>query len=416
MKIIFHLDFDSYFVSAERTINKSLIGKAAVVSNGDERSIISAASYEAKKQGIYVPMPLYLAKRKVKDLVVVKPNFELYTTLSSRIFENIFSKYSQLVEVTSIDECYMDVTNEVKKFPNPIAYAKFIQVNILKEFGIPVSIGISSNKFVAKMSTQINKPFGVTFTPAEKFLERFGKWEIIKFHGIGYASAEKLKEMKIFTIEDLAKTNPDKLEKKFGILAKTYVDNANGNGDDQIDMSHNELKGIGHEITLKNTDEYTVKDILEIISSLVKMVEQRLNNRNLVAKVIAVYVRYEGAGKYKRTGMQMTLEKPVSTHDEIFAIARDLFEDLYQEKSIRLIGVRTTGLSDASETTFQVGIFDEFRDVSKAKEIMEKINMKNGKKVLISANEALKNDVKDQHQKKFAVNDRSLKHLDKKRI
>lgn len=416
MKIIFHLDFDSYFVSAERTINKSLIGKPAVVSNGEERSIISAASYEAKKQGVYVPMPLYLAKRKVSDLIVVKPNFELYTALSSRIFENIFSNYTSLVEVTSIDECYMDVTNEVKKFPSPIEYARLIQKNILKDFGIPVSIGISNNKFVAKMSTQINKPFGITFTPSNQFLERFGSWDLIKFHGIGQATAQKLKEMKILTIKDLAQADPDKLEEKFGILGKVYIDNANGNGSAEIDMSHNELKGIGHEITLKNADNYELKDILEIISSLIKMIEQRLLNRNLVAKVIAVYVRYEGTNKFKRTGAQITVEKPISSHDEIFRIARGLFEELYQEKPLRLIGVRTAGLSDASETTFQVSIFDDFREVSKAEEIIKKINSKAGKKVLILGEELTKKDLKNQHQKKFAVNDRSIKHLDKKRI
>ena len=111
MKVIFHLDLDSYFVGAHRTVDSSLIGKPVVVSTGERRSIISAASYEAKARGIYIPMPFYKAKDLVPELISIKPNFALYTVLSSKLFEFISQKYTDQIEVASIDECYIDVTD-----------------------------------------------------------------------------------------------------------------------------------------------------------------------------------------------------------------------------------------------------------------------------------------------------------------
>lgn len=111
MKVIFHLDLDSYFVGAHRTVDPTLIGKPVVVSTRQRRSIVTAASYEAKKFGVYAPMPFYKAQELVPNLIVVEPNYTLYTVLSSKMFEYISSKYTKNIEVASIDECYIDVTD-----------------------------------------------------------------------------------------------------------------------------------------------------------------------------------------------------------------------------------------------------------------------------------------------------------------
>ncbi len=175
MKIILHLDFDSYFVSAERTIDKSLIGKPVAVSYGGERATVLSVSYEAKKLGLRAPMPLFLAKQKIKDLTIIKPSFGLYTMLSTRVFEHLFNNYTKNVQVASIDECFLDVSDLVSNFEQAKKLSAKIQEDLIKTFDLPASFGISQNKFVAKMSTAINKPYGITVLPKENFLEVCGE-------------------------------------------------------------------------------------------------------------------------------------------------------------------------------------------------------------------------------------------------
>lgn len=174
MKIILHLDFDSYFVSAERTVNPELIGKPIAISHGGDRAAVVSISYELKKLGMHAPMPLYQIKQKVKDVIVVKPNFGLYTLLSTRVFEHLFDNYTKNIQVASIDECFLDVSDMVKDFDEARELASKIQKDLKKTFNLPASLGISNNKFVAKMCTAINKPYGITVLPKEKFLEVCG--------------------------------------------------------------------------------------------------------------------------------------------------------------------------------------------------------------------------------------------------
>ena len=174
MRIIFHLDLDSYFVSVHKILDKTLENKPIVISFGKRRSIVTSASYEAKAHKITVPMPFYKAKQLCPHLISVKPNFKLYDNYSKKLFNFIKKKFTKKIQISSIDECYIDVTDIWQQYRSPVKLAKKMQFEIMKNIKLPCSIGIANNKFVAKMSTQINKPFGISVTPPGQFLKRFG--------------------------------------------------------------------------------------------------------------------------------------------------------------------------------------------------------------------------------------------------
>ena len=412
-KVIFHIDLDSYFVSAQRTVQPDLIGKPVAITTGERRSIISAASYEAKKLGVYVPMPFYKAKELVPDLIPIKPNFGLYTLLSTKLFELLSDKITKNIEVASIDECYMDVTTIWKKYGSPFELAKHIQQLILKELKLPVSIGISSNKFVAKMSTQVNKPFGITITKPGSFIKKFGDWDVQKIHGIGAPTAHKLRLNKIRTIKDLSETSKEDIDDILGAIGWSLVQNVNENGPDEIDISMNELKGIGNSITFMDRDRHIRKEILEIIKVLCESVSIRLNNRNMAGKVLRVVYKPRGGLEVKARSRQLTLPRPISTVQEIFHYATIIFDELWKEESVKFAGVSISKLSDIFENTYQQSIFDEKIKKSKVEDLMYKLNAKLGHKTLISLREASENIKKTQNQSRFLEADRLVKRRNK---
>lgn len=320
MKVIFHLDLDSYFVGAHRTVDPTLIGKPVVVSTRQRRSIVAAASYEAKKFGVYTPMPFYKAQELVPNLIAVEPNYALYTVLSSKMFEYISSKYTKNIEVASIDECYIDVTDIWKKYGSPYKLAELIQNDIKKELKLDCSIGVSNNKFVAKMSTQVNKPFGITITKPGEFLKEFGSWPLEKFHGIGLPTANKLKKLNINTIEELAHAKEKDVHSVVGTMAKGLIWRANGNGQDELDLSHNDLKSIGNSVTFQDKDRNNRQEILGILSSLVNTVSIRAKNRNQVGSVVTLVIKDKGGLQAKMHRRQVTLPKPINSYDEIFLL------------------------------------------------------------------------------------------------
>lgn len=415
MKVIFHLDLDSYFVSAHRTVDKSLMNKPVVVSLGERRSIISAASYEAKAKGIYVPMPFYRAKDACPNVISVHPDFALYTTLSTKLFELISQKYTKLIEVASIDECYIDVTDIWEKYGSPVALAKDMQNTIMEELKLPASIGISANKFVAKMSTDINKPFGITVTKPEDFIKVFGSWPIIKFYGIGWRTHKKFEDRGIKTIGDLAKAKPEDINDIVGVTALDLVWHAHGNGDDEVDVSHNDLKGIGNEVTFNEYDKSERKDILETLSHLVHMVSTRAKNRNAVGYVVSVHFKEKGGKEVKAVRKQRTLQVPINEYDDILKVAISLFDELWQEQTLKLVGVHLGKLTNMFEATYQTSIFDKNVEKSKTQKIVDDINRQFKSKVVVSGKEGALNLNKKNNQSRYLESDRIIKHYDKKK-
>lgn len=414
MKVIFHLDLDSYFVSAQRTVDPRLNGKPVAISAGGRRSIISAASYEAKKMGVYVPMPLYRAKEACPDLVVVHPDFALYTVLSTKLFELISSKYTKNIEVASIDECYIDVTDIWPKYGSPYALAKDMQETVMKELKLPSSYGVGTNKFVAKMSTDINKPYGITVVKPEDFAKTFWDWPIIKFFGIGWRTFKKYEAIGIKTIGDLAKAKPEDIRDLAGISAEDYIARANGIGSDVIDSSHNELKSIGNEVTFQDYDRSERKDILEVFAYLVSMIVTRAKNRNIVGSVIHIHIAEKGGKEVKRHGKQRSLTIPTNDYQVILDTVISLFDEIWGGEILKHVGVQLGRLSNVFETTFQTSIFDQPQEKTKVQNIIDDINRQFKNKVVVTGKEGSMNLTKEQNQSRYIESDRIIKHYNKK--
>lgn len=415
MKVILHLDLDSYFVSASITTDSSLKGKPVVVSTGKRRSIVAAASYEAKDKGVYVPMPFYRAKEMVPEVISILPNYALYTNLSSKVFELISSRYTKNIEVGSIDECYIDATDVWKEYGSPIKLAKHIQETIMKELKLPCSIGIAENKFVAKMSTSINKPYGITLTKPGDFPKVFWDWEVIKFFGIGKSTAPKLEKAGYKTIGDLAKADVNHLEKIIGSIAKSIIKNANGDGNDVIDNKMNDLKGIGNSVTFQDEDKYHRKDVLEILSDLTQLVSHRATIRNMLGLVVAVSIKETGGKAIKAKRKQVTLKRPIHKYEDIYKIVVSLFDELWDERPLKFAGVHLGKLSGMFTSTYQMSFFDNEVEKSKIEDIIDGINTSLERKGLLTGKELKMNIKRKQNQSRYLENDRVIKISDIKK-
>ena len=199
MQIIFHIDLNAFYASAEMANDSSLEGKPLVISGNNRRAIVSTASYEARKYGIHSAMPLFQAKQLCKNLIIKPVNFDLYRRLSSQFFE-LISTYSPLLEIASIDECYVDFSNYIIEHNiHPYKLAKIIQNDVLNTLKLKCSIGIAPNKFMAKMASDMKKPMGITILNKSNYKQLLWPLDVSEMFGIGKKTAPKLKEMGILT-------------------------------------------------------------------------------------------------------------------------------------------------------------------------------------------------------------------------
>src|SRR5690554_3849845 len=218
---IIHIDMDAFYASVEQLDNPALRGKPLAVGGSEKRGVVAAASYEARKFGVRSAMSGMAAKRNCPDLTFVPPRFERYREVSKQILE-IFLEYTDLVEPLSLDEAYLDVTQNKKGNPSATLIARDIRKEILQRTGLTASAGISINKFIAKVASDINKPNGQkTVNPEEVpgFLESL---DIRKFYGVGKVTADKMYRMGIFTGADLKEKSLEFLEQQFGKSGSFY--------------------------------------------------------------------------------------------------------------------------------------------------------------------------------------------------
>lgn len=415
MKIIFHLDLDSYFASASIVNQPELKGKPLAISMGKRRSVIVASSYEAKAMGVAAPMPYWKALEKCPELISLEPNFALYTNLSSKVFELLSENYTTKLEVGSIDECYMDVTDIWEQYGSPIKLAKDMQERILKELKLPASIGISNNKFMAKMSSPVNKPYGITVTKPGSFLEKFGKEDVRKFFGIGAATANTLKENDIYTIGDLKLAKFEILESILGKRATEILKLINEEGTDVIDTSRNDLKGISNSVTFQEQDMSNHKDITAMLRNMTSLVSYRAIKRNQVGFVVRVSIKGKGGKEVRVKSKQVKLARPIQEFDEIWKIVLDIFNQLWKEETIKFVGVSLSTLCNVFESTYQTSLFDDTKEKTKIDQILDDINRKFKKKVVVSGVEQMNNIKRHQNQSRYIESDRIIKHWDLKK-
>lgn len=354
LRKIIHIDMDAFYASVEQKDFPELIGKPLAVGGSEIRGVISAASYEARKFGVRSAMSGVQAKKLCPELVFVRPRFERYTEIS-KIIRKIFYEYTDLVEPLSLDEAYLDVTQNKKGNPSASLLAQEIRKRIFEETGLTASAGISINKFVAKVASDYNKPNGQkTVNPdeVEPFLEAL---DIRKFYGIGKVTAERMYQLGIYTGKDLKNRSLAFLEQHFGKSGTHYYYIVRGIHNSPV-KPNRISKSVGAERTFNEnlSSEVFMEERLE---SIAKELEKRLQKHKIAGKTITLKIKYSDFSQQTRS---KTLPYFISDKALLLETAKEL---LYQEKlkeSVRLLGISLNNLNTEVKKTVVVQLRFEF--------------------------------------------------------
>ncbi|MCS4536527.1 DNA polymerase IV [Mycoplasma sp. CSL7475-4] len=407
--IIFHIDFDSYFASAHRVLNPQYENKPIAIGDNKKRSIACSVSYELKNKGVKAGWPNYKILEIEPRTIFIKPDFNLYVKLSTKIFDFLVEKYTKKIEVYSIDECWMDVSDIVDE-NNAVQLALQIQKQIKQKFRIPVSIGISYNKFIAKLSTNLAKPYGVRQTKITDLKDCIWPLKIEEYFGIGKSTSVKLKNIGIDTIGKLAardKYDTD-LHEIFKSQTSVFINEARGNGKSGLNYDHNDLKSIGNELTFLSVDLDDRTELLKILYQLSLKVSNRAINRNMLGYSVTVSLRsVEKTWKRK----QLTLNQPINNAEEIYKNGVILFNQLFKEEMIRGIGIKISQLVNEFDIAKQQTIFDDEKveNNNQLKILVDNLNKKIKRKVLKTGFEFEKDKIKENIQNRYLKSDREEK-------
>ncbi|MBC7553196.1 MAG: DNA polymerase IV [Taibaiella sp.] len=333
---IIHIDMDAFFASVEQRDNPELKGKPVVVGGSPvgRGGVVAAASYEARKFGIRSAMPSKTAERLCPNVIFIYPRFAVYKQVSAQIRE-IFSRYTDLVEPLSLDEAYLDVTEDKQHIGSAIAIAQQIRESIKAELNLTASAGISVNKFVAKVASGLQKPDGLTFiAPGE--VERFmSDLKVEQFYGVGKVTAQKMNKMNILTGYDLKQFTEEFLYEHFGKAGKFYYNIVRGIDNRQVEP-YRETKSVGAEDTFA-ADLELKEDLNEAVHKLAQIVFDRLKRNNLSGRTVTLKIKYHDFVTITRSKSHPA---QVTSMEEIAAIATGLLvaTDL-NNKKIRLLGI-----------------------------------------------------------------------------
>ncbi|GEO17492.1 DNA polymerase IV [Microvirga aerophila] len=340
-----HVDLDAFYASVEQRDNPELRGKPVAVGGSRERGVVTAASYEARRFGVHSAMPSVTARRKCPDLIFVKPRFDVYREVSRQIRE-IFYEYTPLVEPLSLDEAYLDVTENLKGIPYATQVAREIRAKIWEETHLTASAGISFNKFLAKMASDQNKPNGqfvITPEMGPAFVESL---PVSKFHGIGPATARKMNELGIFTGLDLKAQSLSSLQERFGKAGTHYFWIARA-----VDHRPVQPDRIRKSVGAENTFE---KDLLGVdvmktaLQPIIDKVWRYCEQTSVRGRTVTLKVKFSDFQQITRS---RTLTGFIVSRSSLEQTSVDLLKMLFPlDKSVRLLGVSLSTLNTDDET------------------------------------------------------------------
>ena len=342
---IIHVDMDAFYASVEQMDYPELKGKPLAVGGGGKRGVVSAASYEARKYGVKSAMAGTLATKLCPELIFVRPRFDRYREISKQI-RKIFHDYTNKVEPLSLDEAYLDVTENKKGNPSATLIAKEIRDRIYNEVGLTASAGISINKFIAKVASDYNKPNGQKTINPEEVLEFLEQLDIRKFYGIGKVTAEKMYKKGIFTGADLKSKSVEFLEENFGKSGKYYYYIVRGLQNSEV-KPHRTRKSLAAERTFADNLSSEVF-MLEKLDHIAEEVARRLSKSEVAGKTVTLKIKFSDFTLQTRS---KTLTYFINDKNIIFETAKEL---LYQEKlknSVRLLGISMSNLNTETKKT-----------------------------------------------------------------
>ncbi len=351
---IIHVDMDAFYASVEQMDNPLLRGKPVAVGGGENRGVVSAASYEARKFGVRSAISGYLAKKNCPELIFVKPRFDRYKEISQKI-RKIFYEYTDLVEPLSLDEAYLDVTQNKKGNPSATLIAQEIRKRIFDEVGLTASAGISVNKFVAKIASDYNKPNGQKTVNPDEVLAFLEELPIRKFYGVGKVTTEKMYQLGIFTGLDLRNKSLEFLGKHFGKSGRFYYHVVRGIHNGEV-KPERVAKSVAAEHTFNEnlSSEIFMLEKLEIISG---ELERRLKKQQIAGKTVTLKIKYSDFTLQTRS---KTLPYFISDKALLFEATKELLFQERMKDSVRLLGISLNNLNTEVKKTIVVQLKFDF--------------------------------------------------------
>ena len=339
LRKIIHVDMDAFYASVEQKDDPSLKGRPVAVGGGSKRGVVAAASYEARKFGVRSAMSGQLARQKCPELIFVKPRFERYREISLQI-RKIFLGYTDLVEPLSLDEAYLDVTENKLGLPSATLIAREIREQIFEKTGLTASAGISINKFIAKIASDLNKPNGQKTIPPEDVEAFLMSLEIRKFHGVGRVTAEKMHNLGIFTGADLRARSAEFLTNHFGKSGMHYYEVVRGVHRSPVQPSRIP-KSVGAERTFSENLSSEVF-MLERLQQIAGELQDRLKPKKRAGKTVTLKIKYSD---FRLQTRSRTLPYFISDASMILEVSRELLFQEPLENSVRLLGISLSNLN-----------------------------------------------------------------------
>ncbi|UWF78502.1 DNA polymerase IV [Microbacterium neungamense] len=351
---ILHVDMDAFYAAVEVLHDPSLRGLPLIIGSPDGRSVVSSASYEARRFGVRSAMPVSQALRLCPTARIVPPDFSRYHAVSTQVMA-IFDQITPVVEPLSIDEAFLDVRGVRRLWGSPGRIAELIRRRVADEVGITCSVGVAATKHVAKMASTIAKPDGMLIVPAARTQEFLDPRPVRAMWGVGPKAAEALESRGIRFIRDIRTTSPSALERAVGpALAGRLRELAAGHDPRRVETSRVE-KSVGHEETF-DTDVSDPEFLRSELLRLADRVAARLRRAEWEAGGVAIKVRFADFSTVSRSH---TLPEPTSVGQRLGEVARGLFDEIARRDPVRLVGVRAERLRPAGGA---LGLWDDDED------------------------------------------------------
>ncbi|OOM79912.1 DNA polymerase IV [Clostridium sp. BL-8] len=335
---ILHVDMDAFFASVEQRDNPELKGKPVIVGGVSERGVVSTCSYEARKFGVHSAMPMFMAREKCPNGIFVSGRYGRYSKVSQEIFK-ILNEVTPLVEPVSIDEGFLDLSEG--KIKDGMEAARYIKNRVFKEIGLTISVGISYNKFLAKLASDWNKPNGIKEISKEMIPDILFPLPISQIHGLGKVSAAKLNNMGIYYIKDLYNMPKEFYIEYFGKNGMDIYDRIRGIDNRKVEIVR-ERKSVGKETTLK-FDTKNKEELIEYIKEFSFEIEEILNRKDILGKTVTLKYKTKNFENHTRS---KTLNNYIGNQKEIFKVAEELLESEELNEEVRLIGVSISSFKE----------------------------------------------------------------------
>lgn len=342
LRKIIHVDMDAFYASVEQRDDPALRGRPVAVGGSAARGVVAAASYEARAFGVRSAMPSVTAKRRCPDLIFVRPRFEVYRAVSAQI-RAVFAEHTDLIEPLSLDEAYLDVTQNKQAIPAATTIALMIRDRIRQVTGLNASAGISYNKFLAKLASDLNKPNGQAVITPARGADFVAALPVRTFHGIGPATATRMERLGIVTGADLRARSPEFLRQHFGKSGAWYHDIARGIDHRPVEP-HRIRKSVGAEDTF-DADIHDPGAARLEIPPLAEKVWQHCQARRLTGRTVTLKVKY---ADFRQITRSRTLPRAVRDAADLRDVAQELLQPLFPvDRGIRLLGVTLSSLESS---------------------------------------------------------------------